>query len=272
MFRDVGGMIEEQVPEPNNGNSPRTVGDRDRQVETIPAIPLTGLGQDGSQLPGYTWWEGKETTTAAPGDPGLVFSRTDVPVDEGSTAVYTVALATQPGAEVIVSITGAGPGVGVGRTSLGFTTANWSTAQTFGVGVSDRLVRAVVEETLAALAEAERLMSSGRPYAGRYSNPARLPGLVTFGGGAMGAATPGGDPGCPMGPGSGAQRDCSGRRGGPGSPGGYGGDGLGPDRSDSRKCPVASEPSVSSVASSVFRTSASEWAAETKLASCRERV
>ncbi len=97
------------------------------------AIPLTGLGQDGFQLPGYAWWEGTETTTGAPGEPGLVFSRTDVPVDEGSTAGYTVALATQPGAEVIVSITGAGRGVGASRTSLGFTTANWSTAQTVTV-------------------------------------------------------------------------------------------------------------------------------------------
>ena len=138
--------------------------------------------------------------------------------------------------------------------------------QTFGVGVSDRLVRAVVEDTLAALArshlasarmtlgrraaagpgrrtelrvmgrrvplsraEAERFMSGGRPYAGRYSNPARRPGLGSFGGGAMGVAA-GRDPGCPMGPGAGAQRDCAGRRGGPGSPVGYGGDGLGPDR------------------------------------------
>ena len=97
------------------------------------AIPLTGLGQDGFQIPGYTWWEGTETTTAAPGDPGLVFSRTDVPVDEGSTEDYTVALASQPGAGVTVSITGAGQGVGVSRTSLGFTTANWSKAQTVTV-------------------------------------------------------------------------------------------------------------------------------------------
>ena len=101
------------------------------------AIPLTGLGQDGFQIPGYTWWEGTETTTAAPGDPGLVFSRTDVPVDEGSTEDYTVALATEPGGEVTVSITGAGRGVGASRTSLEFTTANWSTAQTVTVTAAE---------------------------------------------------------------------------------------------------------------------------------------
>ncbi len=97
------------------------------------AIPLTGLGQDGSHVTGYIWWEGTETTTGAPGEPGLVFSRTDVPVDEGSTAGYTVALATQPGAEVLASITGMGRGIGAGPASLAFTTANWSTAQTVTV-------------------------------------------------------------------------------------------------------------------------------------------
>ena len=67
------------------------------------------------------------------GAPGLVFSRTQVPVVEGSTATYTVALETEPAGNVTVTLTGAGAGVGADPTSLVFTTANWNTAQTVTV-------------------------------------------------------------------------------------------------------------------------------------------
>ena len=61
---------------------------------------------------------------------------------EGSTATYTVRLATKPGSDVVVQLTVTGAGVTVdtdtvGRTGdqdkLTFTTSNWSSAQTVNV-------------------------------------------------------------------------------------------------------------------------------------------
>ena len=72
-------------------------------------------------------------TPIIPGTPGLVFSRTVVPVDEGSTETYTVALATEPTGEVTVTLTDAGAGVGADPTSLVFTQTDWNTAQTVTV-------------------------------------------------------------------------------------------------------------------------------------------
>ena len=72
--------------------------------------------------------------------PGLVLSESAVSVEEGDAggATYTVKLATQPSDEVTVSVTGtAGNDVAVDRTSLAFTTGNWSTAQTVKVTAAE---------------------------------------------------------------------------------------------------------------------------------------
>ena len=78
-----------------------------------------------------------DNDTVIPASPALVFSRTSVPVNEGSTATYTVALAAVPSAQVTVTITGAGQGVGASPTRLTFTAANWSTAQTVTVTAAE---------------------------------------------------------------------------------------------------------------------------------------
>ena len=76
------------------------------------------------------------TVTVVDDDRGIVLSRTSLSVDEGDTtgATYTVTLATQPGAEVTVAISGhTDTDVSVDKASLTFTTDNWSTAQTVTV-------------------------------------------------------------------------------------------------------------------------------------------
>ena len=73
------------------------------------------------------------TVTIAEDDtPAVVLSKSAVTVEEGAAggSTYTVKLATQPTATVMVAVTGtAGNDVAVDRTSLTFTTGNWSTAQ-----------------------------------------------------------------------------------------------------------------------------------------------
>ena len=56
---------------------------------------------------------------------------------EGSSATYTVALATQPSGSVTVAITGAASGVSVSPTLLSFTPSDWSTAQTVTVTAAE---------------------------------------------------------------------------------------------------------------------------------------
>ncbi len=70
---------------------------------------------------------------------GLVFSRTDVAVDEGGTAGYTVKLDARPSASVTVSIaSGDADAATVSPASLTFTATDWNTAQTVTVtGVAD---------------------------------------------------------------------------------------------------------------------------------------
>ncbi len=64
--------------------------------------------------------------------PGLTFSSDSVTVDEGMSGSYTVALATEPTANVTVAIT-AGGDVTPNPASLTFTTNNWNTEQTVTV-------------------------------------------------------------------------------------------------------------------------------------------
>ena len=64
-------------------------------------------------------------------DGGLALSRTDLEIDEGESGTYTVALASQPAADVTVEISQRPPGrATVSPTSLTFTADNWNTPQT----------------------------------------------------------------------------------------------------------------------------------------------
>ena len=64
-------------------------------------------------------------------DGGLVLSRTDLEIDEGESGTYTVALASQPAADVTVEISQRPPGrATVSPASLTFTADNWNTPQT----------------------------------------------------------------------------------------------------------------------------------------------
>ena len=64
-------------------------------------------------------------------DGGLALSRTDLKIDEGESGTYTVALASQPAADVTVEISQRPPGrATVSPASLTFTADNWNTPQT----------------------------------------------------------------------------------------------------------------------------------------------
>ena len=70
--------------------------------------------------------------------PALVFSATEVTVDEGGTATVDVSLATQPSDSVTVTAASADPAAAtVAPASLAFTSASWSTAQTFTITGTD---------------------------------------------------------------------------------------------------------------------------------------
>ena len=61
---------------------------------------------------------------------GLVLTPTSLTVAEGASATYTVALASQPTADVAVTIAGhSGTDVGLNRTSLSFTMSDWNVGQ-----------------------------------------------------------------------------------------------------------------------------------------------
>ena len=65
---------------------------------------------------------------------GVTISRTTLTIDEGGSDTYTVALDTQPSADVTVTISGhSGTDVSLSDTELDFTPGNWGTAQTVTV-------------------------------------------------------------------------------------------------------------------------------------------
>ena len=74
--------------------------------------------------------------TVADDDRGIVFDPTSLTVEEGDAdgETYTVKLATQPSAEVTVTVSGHnGTDVTLDKATLTFTTSNWDTAQTVTV-------------------------------------------------------------------------------------------------------------------------------------------
>ena len=93
--------------------------------------------------------EDLEVTVADGDEPGLVLSKASLGPSEGASESYTVALATQPSAQVTVTITGhSGTDLTLDETSLTFTTTNWATAQTVRVTAAEDDDAADDEETL----------------------------------------------------------------------------------------------------------------------------
>ena len=72
--------------------------------------------------------------------PGLVLSKSELAVTEGASASYTVKLATQPTAEVTVTVTVAGTAgtdLSVAENTLTFSATNWSSEQTVTVSAGE---------------------------------------------------------------------------------------------------------------------------------------
>jgi ELWxxDGT repeat protein len=79
-------------------------------------------------------------TPAGPPPQGLVVSAPGVTVPEGGSANFTVKLAVQPAADVVVNVARAGGGdadLSTATTSLTFTAANWNVAQTVTVNAAE---------------------------------------------------------------------------------------------------------------------------------------
>ncbi len=68
---------------------------------------------------------------------GVAVTPTELMVDEGGSGTYTVALTSEPTAEVTVAIAGAAGDITVAPASRGFTAANWDTAQTVTVRAAE---------------------------------------------------------------------------------------------------------------------------------------
>ena len=78
-----------------------------------------------------------EITVALP--PGVTVSPEDLTVDEGGTGTYTVALNTQPTADVTVTVNDPTDNTDVTASpaSLTFSTTDWATAQTVTVSAAE---------------------------------------------------------------------------------------------------------------------------------------
>ncbi len=68
---------------------------------------------------------------------GIALTPTELMVDEGGSGTYTLALTSEPTAEVTVEIAGAAGDITVAPASLGFTAANWNAAQTVTVSAAE---------------------------------------------------------------------------------------------------------------------------------------
>ena len=102
--------------------------DDDAEDDTVP-LTHTAAGGDYAGLTAEL-----EVTIDDDGSAGLVLSEETLEPDEGGTASYMVSLSSEPTAEVTVTITGqASTDLTLDKSSLTFTTSNWSTAQTVTV-------------------------------------------------------------------------------------------------------------------------------------------
>ena len=101
-------------------------------IDTTDDVAVVRLSAAGGNYDGTT----SAATVVAPDDDDarLVLGASSVTVDEGSTAAYTVKLATQPGTDVTVTpaVTGISD-VSVSPSSLTFTAENYNSAQSFTV-------------------------------------------------------------------------------------------------------------------------------------------
>ena len=115
----------------------------DRTV-TVSTGTLTATSLDGGASASRTG--NGEITIADDETERLVFSRTTVPVAEGSEATYTVRLATAPTSDVTVTVSGhsstdlsvdTDSGTNGNQTTLTFTTSTWNSAQTVTVTAAE---------------------------------------------------------------------------------------------------------------------------------------
>ena len=87
---------------------------------------------------GYADVTGEVTATVTDNDTkGFLFSATSVAVTEGATTAFTVALTTEPSADVTVTVSGADDVSVTGGASLTFTTRNYARAQTVTLAAAE---------------------------------------------------------------------------------------------------------------------------------------
>ena len=105
------------------------VDDDDAGDESV-TVTLTASGGD------YGGRTAEVDVSVADGDTaGLVVDPDSLSISENGSGTFEVSLATRPSARVSVSVSSGDTGaVSVGRTTLTFTTGNWSTAQSVAVG------------------------------------------------------------------------------------------------------------------------------------------
>ena len=124
-----------------NWSSEQTVtasaGEDDDAVEDTATLTHTAAGG------GYASVSKDLAVTVTDNDtPGLVLSKSELAVTEGASASYTVKLATQPTAEVTVTVTvtldgTAGTDLSVAANTLTFSATNWSSEQTVTVSAGE---------------------------------------------------------------------------------------------------------------------------------------
>ena len=133
----------------DEGTDTVTIGISGTATYTVPTVNDTTDEANGSvkvtvnEGSGYTVGdpESAKVTVNDNDTRGLVLNPTSLTVNEGSSADYTVKLATKPTAEVTVTVGGAGSGITVDtdtstagdQSTLTFTTSNWNQTQTVRV-------------------------------------------------------------------------------------------------------------------------------------------
>uniref|UniRef100_UPI002ACDE241 Calx-beta domain-containing protein n=1 Tax=Chloroflexus sp. TaxID=1904827 RepID=UPI002ACDE241 len=127
---------------PANWNTPQTVSVLESDVEQIaqPARNRTVLHTTTSLDSTYNSLSVGLPVTVIDNDiPGIIPSAAELTITEGSIASYTIELATQPTANVNVTIDGQGVALinGVAVATLTFTPANWNTPQFVTIFVPD---------------------------------------------------------------------------------------------------------------------------------------
>ena len=110
-----------------------TAADDDDSVQD-PDVTLTHVASGAAE---YRGLRSDLVVSIRENDPSLVFSETAVSVPEGGMAAYTVALAIEPTANVMVSISGVSGDLSLSPMDLEFTRGNWDIAQTVTVEAAE---------------------------------------------------------------------------------------------------------------------------------------